>query len=192
MWMRFRLIPPSSGRPWNGWWAPGGGNVADTACPLIPPTQENIEAGLKACQRKSGRPLLNSASLERIGALDLVLQYDTEVIVTASGDEGMPDGSEQRIEFASRMVDAALGKGIELSRIHVDCLVFPISVAARFGMHYFDAVRTMREKYGPEIHVTGGLSNVSFGLPKRKIINDVFINLAVQFGADGGIVDPVA
>ena len=153
---------------------------------------ENIEAGLKACRRKSGRPLLNSASLERIGALDLVLQYDTEVIVTASGEEGMPDGSEQRIEFASRMVDAALGKGIELSRIHVDCLVFPISVDARFGMHYFDAVKTMREKYGPEIHVTGGLSNVSFGLPKRKIINDVFINLAVQFGADGGIVDPVA
>ncbi len=153
---------------------------------------ENIEAGLKACRRKSGRPLLNSASLERIAALDLVLKYDTEVIVTASGEEGMPDGSEQRVEFASRMVDAAVGKGIELSRIHVDCLVFPISVDRRFGLHYFDAVRAIREKYGSEIHITGGLSNVSFGLPKRKIINDVFINLAVEFGADGGIVDPVS
>jgi 5-methyltetrahydrofolate--homocysteine methyltransferase len=125
-------------------------------------------------------------------ALNLVLTYDTQVIVTASGSEGMPDGSEQRIEFASRMVDAALAKGISLAKIYVDALVFPISVDGRFGLHYLDAVKTIRDKYGPEIHLTGGLSNVSFGLPKRKIINDVFINLAVESGADGGIVDPVS
>ena len=153
---------------------------------------DNIEAGLKAYTGKAGRPLLNSASLERMDALNLVLTYDTQVIVTASGSEGMPDGSEQRIEFASRMVDAALAKGISLAKIYVDALVFPISVDGRFGLHYLDAVKTIRDKYGPEIHLTGGLSNVSFGLPKRKIINDVFINLAVESGADGGIVDPVS
>ena len=153
---------------------------------------DNIEAGLKAYTGKAGRPLLNSASLERISALDLVMAYGSEVIVTASGVEGMPEGTEQRVEFASKMVDAAVAKGVPLSRIHVDALVFPISVDGRFGLHYLDAVKTIRDKYGPEIHVTGGLSNVSFGLPKRKIINDVFINLAAEFGADGGIVDPVA
>ena len=153
---------------------------------------DNIEAGLKAYQRKSGRALLNSASLERMDALDLVITYDTEVIVTASGQEGMPDGFEERVTFASRVIEAALGKGIPPSRIHVDALVFPISVSADFGMHYLNAVQALRQKYGTEIHITGGLSNVSFGLPKRKIINDVFINLVVEFGADGGIVDPVS
>jgi 5-methyltetrahydrofolate--homocysteine methyltransferase len=53
-------------------------------------------------------------------------------------------------------------------------------------------VRTLRATYGPEIHLTGGLSNVSFGLPLRKLLNDVFIDLAAEAGADSGIIDPVA
>ena len=48
----------------------------------------------------------------------------------------------------------------------------------------------IRKQYGPEVHITGGLSNVSFGMPARKLINQVFTWLAVQAGADSGIVDP--
>ena len=50
----------------------------------------------------------------------------------------------------------------------------------------------LRERFGPEIRLTGGLSNVSFGLPHRKLLNDAFIILAVEAGADSGIVDPVS
>jgi 5-methyltetrahydrofolate--homocysteine methyltransferase len=50
----------------------------------------------------------------------------------------------------------------------------------------------LREAYGPEIHITGGLSNVSFGLPMRRLINAVFISLAIDAGADSGIIDPVS
>jgi 5-methyltetrahydrofolate--homocysteine methyltransferase len=53
-------------------------------------------------------------------------------------------------------------------------------------------VRTLRATFGPEVHLTGGLSNVSFGLPLRKLLNDVFIDLAAAAGADSGIIDPVA
>jgi 5-methyltetrahydrofolate--homocysteine methyltransferase len=61
----------------------------------------------------------------------------------------------------------------------------------QFVIQVLDAFRQLRAKYGERIHLTGGLSNVSFGMPCRKLINEVFINLAVEAGADSGIVDPV-
>ena len=104
----------------------------------------------------------------------------------------MPQNDVERVTNASRMVDAALSKGIAIQDIYIDALVFPISVDSQFGHHCFDAIRKLRANYGPEIHITGGLSNVSFGLPSRRLINDVFILLAVEAGADSGIIDPVA
>jgi 5-methyltetrahydrofolate--homocysteine methyltransferase len=64
-------------------------------------------------------------------------------------------------------------------------------VDSQFVVHCLDAFRHLRAKYGENIHLTGGLSNVSFGMPCRKLINEVFLNLAVEAGADSGIVDPV-
>jgi 5-methyltetrahydrofolate--homocysteine methyltransferase len=153
---------------------------------------EIIQAGLEACEGRAGRPLLNSASLERVEALDVAKSRNLPVIVTAAGQKGMPENDEQRVGNASRMVDAALAKGIALRDLFVDALVFPISVDSRFGNHCLEAIRQLRQKYGPEIHITGGLSNVSFGLPCRRLINDVWLNLAVEAGADSGIIDPVA
>ena len=153
---------------------------------------EIIRAGLESCDGKARRALLNSASLERLEALDLAKHHNIPVVVTAAGDKGMPQNDEERVVNASRIVDAALAKGIAIQDIFVDALVFPISVESQFGNHCLQAIRRLRENYGPEIHITGGLSNVSFGLPCRHLINDVFIILAVAAGADSGIIDPVA
>jgi hypothetical protein len=104
----------------------------------------------------------------------------------------MPDGSQARVANASRMVEAALDMGIPVGDIFIDPLVFPVSVDKVFGLHCLDAICELRGKFGADIHITGGLSNVSFGVPARKMINDVFIILAVEAGADSGIVDPVS
>jgi 5-methyltetrahydrofolate--homocysteine methyltransferase len=151
-----------------------------------------IEAGIRTCRALAGAPLLNSASLERSEALDFAAAHLLPVVVTAAGESGMPQDAEQRVANASRMIEAAFAKSVPAERLYVDALVFPISVDSGFGTHYLDAVRIIREKYGDRIHVTGGLSNVSFGLPCRRLINDVFINLAIDAGADSGIVDAVA
>ena len=152
---------------------------------------ETIGEGLAACDGRAGRPLLNSASLERLEALDLALRFNARVVVTAAGESGMPQDAEERVGNASRMVDAALSRGIAIEDIFVDALVFPISVDGGFGNHCFEAIRRLRARFGPGIHVTGGFSNVSFGLPCRRLINDVFTILAIEAGADSGIVDPV-
>ena len=151
---------------------------------------ETIGDGLNACDGRAGRPLLNSASLERLEALDLAVRYNARVVVTAAGESGMPQDAADRVANASRMVEAALSRGIAIEDVFVDALVFPISVDGGFGNHCFEAIRTLRANFGPGIHVTGGFSNVSFGLPCRRLINDVFTILAVEAGADSGIVDP--
>ncbi len=152
---------------------------------------EIIAEGLSAAQSGS-KPMLNSASLERHSALDLAVAVNGPVVVTAAGASGMPSDAEGRVANASAMVDAALEKGIEIDDIYVDPLVFPISVDRDFGRHALDAMRAIRQRYGPAIHVTGGMSNASFGVPGRRLLNDAFLRLAIDAGADSGIIDPVA
>ncbi len=152
---------------------------------------EIIAEGLAAV-RPGSRPMLNSASLERRSALELVVGAGGPVVVTAAGASGMPQDAEGRVANASAMVEAALGLGISIGDVYVDPLIFPISVDGAFGGHALDAIRILRERFGSEIHITGGMSNVSFGIPGRKLINDTFLRMAMDAGADSGIIDPVS
>lgn len=149
-----------------------------------------VETATEVAGSRVGPPMLNSASLERIEALDLAAQAQGAVVVTAAGESGMPTNAEQRVANATRMVEASLAAGINLDRIFVDPLVFPIAVDGDYGRHCLDAIAELRRRLGTEIHITGGMSNVSFGLPNRRLLNDVFLALAVESGADSGIIDP--
>jgi 5-methyltetrahydrofolate--homocysteine methyltransferase len=153
---------------------------------------ETIAAGLRASRAGAAPPMLNSASLERADALELARELGGPVVVTAAGEKGMPQNDDERVANASRLVDAALAMGIELPLLYIDPLVFPVSVDVEFGNHCLDAIRRLRQRYGEAIHITGGLSNVSFGVPCRGLLNDAFIRLATEAGADSGIIDPVA
>ena len=150
-----------------------------------------IAAGLTEYAGRAGRPMVNSVALERLETLDLVKEYDARVIVTAAGADGMPQDDEERVANVGAVMDAVQAAEIPLSDVYIDCIVFPISVSGEYGPHYLNAVSAVRETYGPEVHITGGLSNVSFGLPKRKLINDTFIHLAIEAGIDAGIMDPI-
>ena len=162
----------------------------------IPPSidssnPEIIEAGLQVYDGRSGRPMINSVALERLETLELVKSHNSHVIVTAAGREGMPEDNEERVANVKLVMEAIQSHNLPLNDVTIDCLVFPISVASSYGIHFLDAVREVRKTYGPEVHVTGGLSNVSFGLPARKLINDTFIHLSIEAGIDTGIIDPV-
>ncbi|MBM3945279.1 MAG: hypothetical protein FJ317_07325 [SAR202 cluster bacterium] len=153
--------------------------------------QDIIAAGLAAYDGRAGRPMINSVALERLDTIDLVKKYNARAIVTAAGESGMPSDDEERVANVSRLIEEMRKRDVPLGDIYVDGLVFPISVAADYGNHYFDAVKELRKRFGAELHITGGLSNVSFGLPNRKLVNDVFIYLSLEAGIDSGIIDPV-
>jgi len=150
-----------------------------------------IESGLVASRQAAGPPLINSASIERPYVLDLAARHGCPVIVSATG-RGMPASADARVGNAQQIVDAALARGLPLDAVHIDALVLPIAVEPEAGISFLEAVRRLRAIYGSGVHLTGGLSNVSFGLPARRLLNDVFIDLAVEAGADSGVIDPLA
>jgi 5-methyltetrahydrofolate--homocysteine methyltransferase len=153
-----------------------------------------LQAGLDAIDPTwaSGLPpLINSASVERPEVLDLCRERGSPVVLSCTGTT-MPTSTDDRIERAEEIVSLALDRGLARSALFVDPLVIPIGVDPDAGNAYLEAVRAIRARFGPDIHITGGVSNVSFGLPARRLIGDVFLDLCVQAGHDSGIVDPVA
>ena len=170
------------------------GSISNLPPSIDSSSLEIINVGLEEYERigrPQGDPMINSASLERVGVLDLVSGHKGHVIVTAAGLDGMPSDEEGRLENAAKMVDQCRDRNISFDRIPIEPLLFPISVDQSFGNHYLEAVRLMRMEFGGDIRITGGLSNVSFGLPSRRLINDTFIRLAIDAGVDSGILNPI-
>jgi hypothetical protein len=150
-----------------------------------------LKAGLDACDKERARPMVNSVSLERADAVEIARDANAVVIASAAGVDGLPNTIEERMANIDAICQRLEAEGYERSAIHVDPLVFPISTDGQNGVRFLDTVKAIREKYGPEIHIVAGLSNVSFGMPNRKLINQTYTYLAVEAGADGGIVDPL-
>jgi 5-methyltetrahydrofolate--homocysteine methyltransferase len=153
-----------------------------------------LAAGLDAYDPAwaGGRPaMVNSASVERPEVLDLCRERGSPVVLSCTGTT-MPTSAQDRMERAEEVVAIALEKGLTPADLFVDPLIIPIGVDPEAGNAYLDAVRSIRSRYGPDIHITGGISNVSFGLPARRLVSDVFLDLCVRAGHDSGIVDPVA
>lgn len=151
-----------------------------------------IRAGLATTTRTAGSPLLNSAALDRLDIVDLAAAEGCAVVLSASGARDLPSTARDRVSNARSIIEMAVARGLGLGALHVDSLVMPVAADPDVGGHFLDAVRALRSEFGTELHLTGGFSNVSFGLPARRLLNDVFIDLAAAAGADSGIIDPVA
>jgi hypothetical protein len=176
------------------WLVPIVGPVSSVPLSIDSSDSVVMEAGLDLVDPAwggGGKPLLNSAAADRQDVLDLAASRGCPVVLSSIG-ETTPAGAEERLERAVAMIDMAQARGLALSDLHVDPLVIPIGADTEAGAGYLEAVRQLRERYGPELHITGGVSNVSFGMPARRLISDVFLDLCVQAGQDSGIVDPVA
>jgi len=151
-----------------------------------------LAAGVAASSKPVGRLLLNSASLDRPEVLDLAAATDCAVVLAATGRSGMPANTEERLVNAVALVGEASARRIPSELLYLDPLVLPVAVEPDAPGHVLEAARRLRAEYGAAVHLIGGLSNVSFGLPERRLLNDVFIDLAAEAGIDGGIIDPVA
>jgi 5-methyltetrahydrofolate--homocysteine methyltransferase len=136
-------------------------------------------------------PMLNSAAADRVDVLGMAADRGSPVVLSSTGAT-MPTGTEERMVRAVELIEMAVAHGLDLAALHVDPLVIPIGVDPDGGSAYLEAVRQLRARYGPALHITSGVSNVSFGMPARRLISDVFLDLCVTAGQDSGIVDPVA
>jgi 5-methyltetrahydrofolate--homocysteine methyltransferase len=150
-----------------------------------------LRTGLEACDPSRGRPMVNSVSLERPEAVRAAAEHKAVVIASAAGEKGLPSSVDERMANLRKLIGMLGAEGIGRGAIHADPLVFPISTDGANGKRFLETVAGVRREYGADIHVVAGLSNVSFGMPNRKLINQAFSWLAAEAGADGGIVDPL-
>lgn len=149
-----------------------------------------LKAGLSICDPGKGKPMVNSVSLERPEAIEVAASAGAVVIAGATGEDSMPQTVEERVENCEKLMGMLMDAGLSKSDVFFDPLVFPVSVDKNNGLAVIDSVKELRNLYGDEIHFAPGLSNISYGLPNRKLINTVFTHVCWQEGLDGGIVDP--
>ena len=164
--------------------------VTDKPCAIDSPDPGAIEAAL-AVHR--GTALLNSISLEKQrheNLLPLIAGTDLKVIALCMSDAGMPETVEDRLKIADTLVESLVRHNVKLENIFVDPLVQPMSVKNHFGMAFLNAVEAIMQRF-PGIHTACGLSNISFGLPSRRFLNQTFMAMAIAKGLDGAIVNPL-
>ena len=151
----------------------------------------NIEALEAAVRVYNGKPLINSVngkkeSLEAI--LPIAKKYGACVLGLTLDESGIPETAEKRVEVARRIVQAALEIGIPKEDIFIDCLVVTASAQQALVKETLKAVRLVKEELG--VKTVLGVSNVSFGLPQRPIINKTMLAMALTEGLDAPIMNP--
>jgi 5-methyltetrahydrofolate--homocysteine methyltransferase len=102
----------------------------------------------------------------------------------------MPQTVDDRMKIADKLVNGLVRNRVSVENIHIDPLVQPLSVNDRFGMEFILAIERIISAF-PGIHTMCGLSNISFGLPNRKFLNQTFMSMAIARGLDGAIVNPL-
>lgn len=163
--------------------------VTDTPiCIDSPHTQAIVEA-IKFCKRPG---LINSVSGEgdKIDTIfPVIADTQWECVALLCDDSGISKTAEKRLEVFAHIIKRAREFKISPSRLHVDPLVEMLCTSEDGVNMIVDVIKEIKRQY-PDIHVTGGFSNISFNLPARKLVNQAFCVLAMNAGMDSGIIDP--
>lgn len=163
-------------------------NITDLPLCIDTASPEALEAALKVAPGKS---LVNSVSGEEkslASNLPLVKEHEAAVIGLALDDDGIPKDPETRLAIAEKIVNRAEQMGIPASDVIIDPLVMTVGSDNNAAVNTLKAIELVREKLGSNINL--GASNVSFGMPERHIINQVFLALAILAGATCLITNP--
>jgi 5-methyltetrahydrofolate--homocysteine methyltransferase len=166
--------------------------ITDTVVAVDSSDSKTIFAGLEAHDSSKSRPAINSFNLEdgRQELVGMAKERNALLFTNASGNAGMPANAEERVANLVTCMDMMDEGGIPMEDRFLDALVFPVGAGPDFGHHYLDAIKQLRALY-PTVHLFGGHSNVSFGLPDRKLMNQTFCQLAIMAGCDALMIDPV-
>ncbi|HUL22056.1 MAG TPA: methyltetrahydrofolate cobalamin methyltransferase [Thermodesulfobacteriota bacterium] len=152
----------------------------------------NPQALAMAIQEIKQTPMINSISGERTrldGILPLVSKHGCSVIALAMDEKGIPKGVGERLAVIRSLIGRTRDSGLPDEKVYIDPLVMTLSTNTESGVIALETMRAVRSEF-PKAHLCAGLSNISFGLPARHLVNRVFLTLALEAGLDAAILDP--
>lgn len=162
--------------------------ITDAPLSIDTSDAEALEAGLRTYP---GRALINSVSFEpeRIAKfLPLAKKYGAAILVLPLTEKGVPKTAAERVEVAGKIIDAAKEYGLGAGDFLLDALVMTISADKDACLEVLQTLKLYREKFN--LPTTMGLSNISFGLPNRPLINSTFFAMCLAAGLDAPIMNP--
>ena len=185
-------VDPEERAEWMRWLTGTAQSMTDAVLCIDSSDPETVKAGLEVHDSKKSRPAINSVSLEqgRDALIDMARERNAYVFANASGSGGMPQDAEERANNLRKVMEMMDQRNIPMEDRFLDPLVFPVGAGPDFGVHYLEAVKLLRMEY-PDVRIFGGHSNVSFGMPRRKLLNHAFIVLAIAAGCDSVMIDPI-
>jgi 5-methyltetrahydrofolate corrinoid/iron sulfur protein methyltransferase len=159
------------------------------------PKPEALALGCELARNGHGNKnmIINSisAETERYKAvLPIVKKYNAGVVALAMDDSGLTEDVDKMYTVACNLIENLIKDGVAPEKIYLDPLIRPISTNSIYGKIVLDLLKRISSQF-PEIHKTCGLSNISFGLPKRKVLNRSFVLMAMTHGLDSAIIDPL-
>lgn len=166
--------------------------VTDLPISVDSPSTDVLKEAYKFCNRPG---LFNSVSGEgsKIDTIFPIMAMEEnkgwEVIALLSDDTGIPKSAADRLRVFDNIMAKAEEYHISPSRIHIDPLVEMLCTSEDGIAMNIEVIETVRKRY-PNIHITAAISNISFNLPVRKLINYGFMILAMNAGLDSAIMDP--
>ncbi|HQA65824.1 MAG TPA: homocysteine S-methyltransferase family protein [Bacillota bacterium] len=165
-------------------------NIVNLPLQIDSVSPDVIEAAARIC---SGRPIINSVNGEK-KTMDTIFpiakKYGCLVVALTLDENGIPEKAEDRLKIAEKIVNRAEEFGIGREDIIADCLVLTASAQQKEIRETIKAVALVKEKLG--LKTTLGVSNVSFGLPDRELLNRTFLAMALTAGLDAPILNPMA
>ncbi len=163
--------------------------IPDVSLCIDSPNYLALEKGLSVYKGKGGI-IINSITGEesRINnILPLALKYGSKLIALTMSEKGMPDTAEERFEVAKKIFERVKKEGLKEENLYFDPLIRPISTEPRQAVEFLRSIPLIKSL--GRVNTICGLSNVSFGLPNRSLVNSVFLSLAIQNGLDAAIMD---
>ena len=163
-------------------------SIVDVPLQIDSTKPDVLEAALRIY---NGKPIVNSVNGEEKSlstVLPLVKKYGASVIGLALDEDGIPKTAEGRFEIAKRIVDRAKSLGIDPKDVYIDCLTLTVSAEQAGCMETLRALHRVKTELGCKTCL--GVSNISFGLPNRPLINHIFLTMALEEGLDLPIINP--
>ena len=166
--------------------------VVSIPCCIDSPNSKAIEGALEV--HKGDQPaMINSISMESDRyeqLMPIIANTNLKVVALCMSNDGMPETMEDRVKIAEALINGLEKNNVARENIHVDPLVQPISTNNQFGTEFINSVEAIVKQF-KGVHTMCGLSNISFGLPNRPYLNQMFAVMAIARGLDGIIINPL-